>query len=114
MTYSGTETTTKQYFTPREVCTIIRASAAHGVKEITISDLHVKFHEASPAKEIVTGQMEFPDLTSPAQTQAEQQEITTESKRASREELLATLALESPVEYEQMMLRGEIEVDEEA
>jgi hypothetical protein len=97
--------------TGHEIQAIIHQSAQSNVREIDLPGLRLKFGEGGPAKDAPAPSLP-PETTSPAGAANPEEPLTQEQlelmEAEAKEERLALMAIEDPLQFEQLVIAGEL------
>jgi len=106
--------------TGEEIKAIILQCAQSKVREIDIPGLRLVFGDVGPAKPLPARPSALettrpPDAAlSEEEHEANNQNFIADEEAFAKEEQLALMAIEDPLQYEQLMLRGELHDDSNA
>lgn len=96
---------------------ILKACATSGVSELKFGPLHVKFggtpeHVAEAPSVDLRPTIPAPEIAEAPNHEVMNREALAEDEMLAREERLALLQIEDPLEFEKQLISGEIEPDE--
>jgi len=103
--------------TGEEIKAIILQCAQSKVREIDVPGLRLVFGDVGPAKPLPARPSAF-ETTSPTdgalseqEHKANEQQFLLDEEAQTKEEQLALMAIEDPLQFEQLMIRGELNDD---
>lgn len=95
-------------FTAQDICAILKAASDASVFEMQLGDLFVRFGGPAPLAELAIAQSISANAIA-EESRAEIQKTFEKEAVLDKEDKLALMAIEDPMEYERLIMSGELE-----